>query len=125
MASILFVRNVVTAQTFFNTRRTTQGFPMRFMLPTFAVGLLVALPLAAGDDGLTGHWKLSINARGLQTWWLVHMESKDGKLSATIDAVKGAPKAKIESIKQDGDALSMKIRAGFVLQGRIEEVVFD
>lgn len=98
---------------------------MRYTLPAFIAGLLVTLPLTAGEDGLTGHWKFSINARGMQTWWLVHLDSKDGKITGTLDVLKGAPKAKLENIKTDGDRLTMKIKAAFVFQGKLEEVVFD
>jgi len=96
---------------------------MRFIFPALAAGLLAVLPLAAGDDGLTGSWKFSIFDQGGQrTLWLVRLESKDGKLTATADPLKGAPKVKLEEVKQGGDTLSIKFR---IADGGPREIIFE
>lgn len=90
---------------------------MRSVLPTVLVGLLLALPASAGDDGLTGTWKLSIFDGGQQiSFWLVQMQSKDGKLSVVADPLKGAPKVEIKDVKLTGDTFSLKLQASIQKQ---------
>ena len=61
---------------------------MRWIFPVVTMGLLLAGHALAGDDGLTGHWKFIIHEGGQQiSFWLLHLESKDGKLTASADAL--------------------------------------
>ncbi|MSQ94250.1 MAG: DUF1223 domain-containing protein [Gemmataceae bacterium] len=99
---------------------------MRFILTTLALALLAATPLRAGDEGLTGFWKFAIHSDGPQTLWLIQFDkTKDGKLTATADALKGAPKAKLDDIKLGGDTLTMRVRATILGQGGPREIIFD
>jgi hypothetical protein len=96
---------------------------MRFPFAALAVTLLTVLPLAAGDDGLTGNWKFSIfDQRGQQTLWLIRLDSKDGKLTASADVLKGAPRVKLEDIKLGGDTFTIKFR---VSGGGPRDITFD
>ena len=85
---------------------------MRKLFPAVIASLLLALPVAAGDDGLTGFWKFSFFDGGNQTIaWLVRLDSRDGKLAATAEPMRGAPKVKAEVVKQTGDTLQIKFHA--------------
>src|SRR5438309_1718188 len=98
---------------------------MRFLFSALALGLLLAAPLHAGDDGLTGHWKFSIFESGQQVpWWLVHMQSKDGKLAVTAEQLRGAPTVKVEDVKQVGDTFTLKLHATVDTERGPREVSF-
>lgn len=85
---------------------------MRHFFPAITLGLLLAIPGFAGDDGLTGNWKLSIFDGGQQiSFWLLNIESKDGKLKITAEPLKGAPKVEIKDLKQTGDTFSLRFQA--------------
>ena len=59
---------------------------MRLLFSALTLGLILALPAAAGDDGLTGHWKFVMyNSGQPETLWLLNLDSKDGKLTITGD----------------------------------------
>lgn len=99
---------------------------MRFVLPAVVFSLLAAAPVRAGDEGLVGHWKFTLHAGGPQALWLIHFDkAKDGKLTATAEALKGAPKVKLEDIKLGGDTLTIKLRATILGQGGQREIIFD
>ena len=85
---------------------------MRSILPTLAIGLLLVAPAAAGD-GLTGSWKFTIHeGRQPTTFWLIGIETgKDGKLTATAEPLRGAPRAKVADIKVVDDLLVMTLKA--------------
>ncbi|MBI1832204.1 MAG: hypothetical protein HYR84_12235, partial [Planctomycetes bacterium] len=87
------------------------------------VALILAGPLVAGEDGLTGSWKFNILSQGdVVTLWLMTIEKgKDGKLTATAEAFRGAPKAKVAEIDQTGDTLTAKIL--ITVQG--QQATFD
>ena len=90
---------------------------MRFVFPAITLGLVLALPLSAGEDGLTGTWKLSIFDGGQQiSFWLLNMQSKDGKLAVTANVLKGAPNVQIKDIKQAGDTFTLKFQAAIQKQ---------
>ncbi len=85
---------------------------MRKLFPAIVVALLLAWPVVAGEDGLTGFWKFSIFQEGNPAlFWLVRLDSKDGKLTASAEPLRGAPKVKIDEIKQTGDTFQMRIVA--------------
>jgi hypothetical protein len=93
---------------------------MRAVFSALTIALLLAVPAAAGDDGLTGHWKFSIYESGKPiSFWLVHLESKDGKLTATADELQ-APKPKVEDIKLVGDTFTLRFR---ISKG--QDIIFD
>ncbi len=99
---------------------------MRFLVASICLGLITISPVRAGDEGLAGYWKFTIHAGGAQTFWLVHFEKgKDGKLTATADALKGAPKAKLDDINVGGDTLTIKLRATIIGQAGPREILFD
>jgi hypothetical protein len=83
---------------------------MRLLFSALTIGLLLSAPIHAGDDGLTGRWKFSIFEDG-QTipFWIVQLESKDGKLAASAEPI-NAPKATVEEAKQVGDTFTLRLR---------------
>jgi hypothetical protein len=89
--------------------------------------LILAAPVAAGEDGLTGYWKFSIHEQGKPiSFWLVHLDkSKDNKLIVSVEPLKGAPRVKIEDVKQDGDTIKLKFIATIFGQGGPQQVLFD
>jgi hypothetical protein len=82
------------------------------LLSTLVIALALIAPAAAGDEGLVGHWRFVVHDRNTQTsLWLVHLESKDGKLAAKAENFRGAPKIKVEEVKLTGDTLILKMHA--------------
>ena len=101
---------------------------MRFVFKALTLGLLLTLPhqTRAGDDGLTGYWKVTVDfGRQPTAIWLLHIQSKDGKITATGDPLKGAPKVKIEDAKVVGDLLTMRLNATLVQRGKQQVIPFD
>jgi hypothetical protein len=96
----------------------------RFFFPALMVGLLMALPALGGEDGLTGNWKLVMYDGNRQTYfWLVRLDSKDGKLTATAESLRGAPQVKVDEVKLIGDTFQIRFRASVVQMG--EKHFFD
>jgi hypothetical protein len=94
--------------------------------PAFVAALLAFFPVAAGEDGLTGYWKFSFYQGTTQaSFWLIRLDSKDGKLTATAEPLRDGPQAKVEEIKQTGDTLQIKFKATFVERGEKHVVNFD
>jgi hypothetical protein len=84
----------------------------KIWLPALVVAVLSVMPAFAGEDGLTGDWKLAIYEGGRQTYfWLVRLDSKDGKLTAKVEPFREAPAVKVESAKLAGDTFELKLRA--------------
>ena len=99
---------------------------MRTAFSALACGFLLTAPVFAGDDGLTGNWKLSIFDGGQQiSFWLLRMDSKDGKLTVTATALKDAPKAKAEDVKLVGDTFTIKFRATVNRQNGPQEITLS
>lgn len=100
---------------------------MRFIAAAFVAVILLAAPVFAGEDGLTGYWKFSFYDEGQPiTFWLIQLaKDKDGKLTASAEQLKRAPKVKIEDVRQDGDTLKMKFVATFLVQGEQRQVPFE
>lgn len=95
---------------------------MRRLFPAIVVALLLVLPAAAGEDGLTGYWKFSFYQGDTpRSLWLIRLDSKDGKLTASAEPLRGAPKVKVEEVKQTGDTFQLKLKATFGKQ----TLVFD
>ena len=99
---------------------------MRFILPTLAVGLFLVAPAAAGD-GLAGSWKFTIHeGRQPTTFWLIAIEAaKDGKLTATAEPLRLAPRAKITDIKVVDDLLTMTLKASFKSAQGAQEILIE
>ena len=99
---------------------------MRFIVSMLVIVGLAA-PVAAQEDGLTGDWKFNIHQQGQQsTFWLVHLDKdKENKLMATVETLKGAPRAKFEDLKRDGDTLTIKITATILGDRGPETIIFD
>lgn len=83
---------------------------MRF---TFSAlfALILAAPVAAQEDGLAGYWKFNVFVEGTHnTFWLFHLDKdKDGKLTASAEVLKGAPRVELDNVKVDGDSIKMKV----------------
>ena len=85
---------------------------------TFAVSNMTH----AGEKSATGHWKVIIHERlGQSTYWLLHLETKDGKLTGTVDNLRGAPPATVEKAKVTGETLAFQLHAKI----RGDDVIFD
>jgi hypothetical protein len=83
---------------------------MRFAFPAI-IGLVIAIPLQAGEDGLTGNWKLSIYEGPEQIpLWIMQMESKDGKIKANLTPLMKAPKVEVIEVKLAGDTFTILMR---------------
>jgi hypothetical protein len=100
---------------------------MRFTFPALLCGLILAAPVAAGEDGLTGSWKFSIYEQGQQiSFWLVQFDKdKDSKLTASAEPMKGAPRVKLENVTQDGDTIKIKFIATIFGQAGAQQVNFE
>ena len=99
---------------------------MRFTIPAVLV-LCLAGATFAGDEGVKGRWKFSIYERGQQTtFWLLHLESsKDGKLTASGEPLRGAPGVKIDEVKIVGDLLQLKMNATIKTPQGPRQLSFD
>jgi hypothetical protein len=100
---------------------------MRFTFPALSIGLILAAQARAGDDGLAGYWKFSVYDQGQQnSLWLVHLDKdKNNKLTVSFDPFKGAPRAKLEEVKQDGDTIKIKFTGTVAGQGGSQQISFD
>src|ERR1043166_1172460 len=84
---------------------------MRFTFSAL-VALIVATPVVAQEDGLTGYWKFNVHDGGIQSYWLMHIEKdKDNKLVVSAEPLNGAPKVKTTDVAIDGDTMRMKLIA--------------
>ncbi len=100
---------------------------MRFTFLALTMGLILTAPAVAGEYGLAGYWKLSLYQQGEQnSFWLVHLDKdKDNKMTASFDPLKGAPRAKIEDVKQDGDTIKIKFSVTVTTEGGPRQVPCD
>lgn len=85
----------------------------------------LALPLVhAGDEGLAGHWKVTLIEDGNQLlFWLVHFDSKGGKLVGSADPLYDLPPTDLTDLKVTGDLVqfNLKLRKGptFAFEGKL------
>ncbi len=92
---------------------------MRRVIPTLLVAVLLAGPVLAGDDGLSGNWKLSLIEGSQQTsLWLLHIESKDGKLKIAATKLKNTPEVEVGDVRLVGDTFSFEMKGHIVQQGQ-------
>jgi len=100
---------------------------MRFTFLNLTMGLILTAPAMAGDDGLAGYWKMSLYPQGEpNAFWLVHLDKDKGnKLTASFDPFKGAPRAEIEDVKQDGDTIKIKFSVTVTTEGGPRQVPCD
>ncbi len=84
---------------------------MRF-LSALAITLVAVLPLAhAGDDGISGNWKISILQKGNQMpFWLLSLEIKGGKLNGTVETLAGKVTTILMDAKINGDLLEYTLK---------------
>ncbi len=97
---------------------------MRFPAAILVVSLLLAPHAQAGDDGITGHWKVTILEDGNQvSFWLLSLEDKNGKLTGTAEPLGKVPPTNLSDAKVAGDLLeyTLKVQKGpvFNFQGRL------
>jgi hypothetical protein len=93
---------------------------------TTVVLVLFAIPAAwAGDDGVSGNWKMSIFEDGQQLpLWLVTLESKGGKLTGAIEPLRKVPPSSLSDVKLTGDRLTFTIKLGgqpFGFEGKLPQ----
>ncbi len=84
---------------------------MRFLAASLVLSIFL-LPLAqAGDEGVAGNWKVTILEEGNQvSFWLIHLESKGGKLTGTADPLGKVPPTQLGEAKIAGDLLQFTLR---------------
>ncbi|MCI0377918.1 MAG: hypothetical protein L0215_09945 [Gemmataceae bacterium] len=95
--------------------RVVAGLISLFMLVSWA---------RAGDEGIAGNWKVTILEDGSQvSFWLLHLESKGGKLSGTVESIAKIPPTRLEEAKTSGDLLlfTLRIKNGpvFTFEGKL------
>jgi hypothetical protein len=126
-----FTRHFASGEPQAANRRVANFFSrnpfMRFTFLTLTMGLILTAPAVAGEDGLAGYWKLTLYPQGEQNpFWLVHLDKdKDNKMTASFDPLKGAPRAKIEDVKQDGDTIKIKFSVTITTEGGQRQVPCD
>src|SRR4051812_22985092 len=98
---------------------------MRTGILTLFLGFVLLMPAArAGEDAVTGNWKVTILEKAnpvemkQMTFWLLRVENKDGKLAGSIDVAGGVPPTTLEGLAVTGDALtfSLKLKGGPTFQ---------
>lgn len=84
---------------------------MRLRLVLLALFLLAG-PVRAGGDALVGQWKVTIFEDGQNlNFWLLRLESKDGKLTGSVEPMTSRiPATKVSDISVDGDLLHLKLQ---------------
>lgn len=97
---------------------------MRVLAAVLVVGSLLVPRAALGDDGVTGHWKMTILEDGSQvSFWLLALEEKAGKLTGSAEPLGKVPPTALNDPKVTGDLLeySLKVQKGptFHFQGRL------
>src|SRR5437667_1951996 len=77
----------------------------------FLVLLAAGTAMGQGDAGLAGHWKLSLLEDGVPVGvWLLKLESKGGKLSGSLEGLRGIPAAALADARVEGDRLLFTIQ---------------
>src|SRR5438876_7777103 len=72
---------------------------MRKLSAILAVLLLAVPATQAGQEPLAGNWKITFYDRGdLITFWLLKVESKDGKVNGTLVTVDKGPMATLQDL---------------------------
>jgi hypothetical protein len=91
---------------------------MKRMLGIVVIGLCLTVAGARGDDIVAGTWKISVistfNGNSETTSWLLKLENKDGKTTATLAAADPRFKApKLVSFHADGKTVRAVLNNGF------------
>src|SRR5262245_22138548 len=67
----------------------------------------------AGDDGLTGTWRVVIHEGGAtNVFWLLDLGTKDGKLAGKVIAAKGVPTTTLHDLRREKDLVYFTLRLG-------------
>src|SRR5262249_27008567 len=90
---------------------------MRFLSAVLALVVASSAGLRAGDDSLTGNWKLVLIDDGnAVAVWLIKLESKKGKLTGTLEGLRRIPPATLDDARIEGDriyfTINVKAREG-------------
>ena len=97
---------------------------MRSWAAVLVAGLLLVPGAAVADDGIAGHWKMTILEDGSQvTYWLLSLEEKGGKLTGSAEPLNKVPPTALNDPKVSGDLLgyTLKVQKGptFHFEGRL------
>src|SRR5262245_61345771 len=90
---------------------------MRSFLAVLALSFLLLTTAWAGDDAVTGNWRVTILEDGNQvSFWLLSLESKGGKLSGSAEAIGRVPPTQLSDAKITNDLLlfTLKLKNGLV-----------
>ena len=97
---------------------------MRILSALLLVGLFLLPRAQAGDEGVTGNWRVTILEDGNQvSFWLISLESKGGKLSGSAHPIGKVPPTALQDAKVSGDLLqfTLKLKNGpvFSFEGKL------
>jgi hypothetical protein len=79
-------------------------------LVALVVGLVAVAAAISNKDGVDGNWKITfVDGPDLLTFWLLKLDTKDGKLTGTVDAAPKAPPAAVQNAAFKDNTLSFTL----------------
>ena len=95
---------------------------LALFLATALAGLALPGSARAAGDGIAGRWKFTFlqDSQSIN-FWLFDFESKDGKLTGTVEPTRsGVPSGKISDVTVDGDLLRFALKLENSVEFRFE-----
>jgi hypothetical protein len=94
-----------------------KGNPMRIRLLAGLLAFVVCLVAVAAalpqSNGVDGNWKITfVDGPDLLTFWLLKLDTKDGKLTGTVDPAPKAPQATIQNAALQDSTLRFTLDLG-------------
>lgn len=97
---------------------------MRLLTASLAVLLLLVPATRAGEEGVSGNWKVTIFEDGQQvSYWLILFENKMGKLGGSVEPIGKVPPTALSNVRAAGELLrfTLKLERGpvFEFEGKL------